>query len=231
MQKSISVGGGGGNSRLKLFKALLSAGVTVLAILMLVGCQRAYYGMWEKMGKEKRHLLRDQVEQVRDEQAAASEDFKDALTRIKEIYGFEGGELEAQYKRLTRDYDQCVSRADAVDERIERVETIAEDLFDEWEAEIGDIRNSTFKADSRRQLDLTRSRYKRLEAAMTAAQSKMAPVLERLNDYVLYLKHNLNAQAIGALGQEVSGIESEVAGLIRDIDRSIQQADAFIQTL
>jgi chromosome segregation ATPase len=205
--------------------------LTAFLLAGLWGCQTAYYGMWEKLGKEKRHLLKDHVEEARDEQAEASEDFKDALTRIKEIYKFSGGELEDQYKRLSKDYEDCVSRAEAVDERIEEVESIAGDLFEEWDEEIDQIKNPTFKADSRKQLKETRRRYERLDASMTAAQSKMAPVLERLNDYVLYLKHNLNAQAIGALSNEVAGIESEVANLIRDIDRSIQEADAFIQTL
>jgi len=215
----------------KLFFRNVLLIVSGLALISIFGCQKAYYGMWETVGKEKRHLLKDQVEKVQDEQAGASEDFKDALTRIQEIYGFDGGELEAQYKRLTKDYEDCVSRAAAVDERIERVQTIAEDLFDEWESEIDEIGNPTFKKDSRRKLSDTKQRYQRMESSMTAAQSKMEPVLERLNDYVLYLKHNLNARAIGALGKEVAGIEDEVADLIRDIDRSIAEADAFIETL
>ena len=216
---------------MKLLDRIGFGAAVVLLVVVAGGCQRAYYGAWEKLGKEKRHLLRDQVEHVRDEQAGASRDFKDALTRIQEIYGFQGNQLEAQYKRLTQDYAACVSRAEAVEERIERVRSIARDLFDEWDREIDELHNPTFKAESRRKLDQTRQRYKRLESSMTAAQGKMVPVLQRLNDYVLYLKHNLNARAIGALGQEVAGIESEVADLIADIDRSIQEADAFIQSL
>jgi hypothetical protein len=59
----------------------------------------------------------------------------------------------------------------------------------------------------------------------------MEPVLVQLNDYVLYLKHNLNAQAIGALKREVDDIELEVNRLIADISRSIQEADEFLKTL
>ena len=60
------------------------------ALLMWIGCQSTYYAVWESLGKEKRHLLRDEVEQAREDQAEASEEFKDALTRIKELTGFEG---------------------------------------------------------------------------------------------------------------------------------------------
>ena len=59
----------------------------------------------------------------------------------------------------------------------------------------------------------------------------MTPVLDSLKDYVLYLKHNLNAQAIGSLKGEADSIETDVGRLIRDIQRSIQEADAFLKEI
>jgi hypothetical protein len=63
---------------------------------------------------------------------------------------------------------------------------------------------------------------------MLAARKSMTPVLVTLKYYVLYLKHNLNAQAIGALKGEVQQIESDIDLLVRDIRRSIRAADAFL---
>ena len=59
----------------------------------------------------------------------------------------------------------------------------------------------------------------------------MEPVLTNLRDYVLYLKHNLNAQAIGALRAEVRDIEMDVNTLIADMNKSIREADEFLKTL
>ena len=64
---------------------------------------------------------------------------------------------------------------------------------------------------------------------MVQARRRMDPVLRRLNDYVLYLKHNLNAQAVGALGAEMGRIEADVDALVRDIERSNQAADNFLK--
>ena len=97
--------------------------------------------------------------------------------------------------------------------------------------EIDQMTNAKFQAKSRRSLEDTRKRYARLKNAMVKARSRMDPVLVSLNDYVLYLKHNLNAQAIGALKQEVDDIEMEVETLIRDIAQSIAEADDFLKTL
>ncbi|MBN2034862.1 MAG: DUF2959 domain-containing protein [Deltaproteobacteria bacterium] len=197
----------------------------------LVGCQTTYYAFWEKLGKEKRHLFKDNVEKVRSEQQKASEEFKDALTRVKEIYGFKGGDLEEFYERLRDDYEACERRAASVRERIEMVERIAADLFKEWEEEIGEMGNAKLKSNSRQSLQSTRKRYARLSRAMTKAESRMEPTLRHLRDYVLYLKHNLNAQAIGVLQKEVNDIEIEVEALVKDMTKSISEADEFLKTL
>jgi len=204
--------------------------IFLLAIAISYGCQTTYYAVWEKLGKEKRHLLKDHVEKARTEQEKASEEFKDALTRVKEIYGFDGGDLEEFYNKLQSDYESCEKRAGAVSERIEMVEQIAADLFREWDQEINDMANEKFKSKSRESLKMTKRRYARLHDAMTKAESRMEPVLTQLRDYVLYLKHNLNAQAIGALKQEVGDIEIEVETLIRDMGQSIKEADNFLES-
>ena len=209
----------------------VAASVFFLVFLFCAGCQTTYYAVWEKLGKEKRHLLKDQVEKARSEQQGASEQFKDALTRIKELYGFKGGELEEFYNKLKSDYEESERRAEAVRSRIEKVEQVAKDLFKEWEEEIDEISNKQFRMKSRDSLKDTKERYARLRSAMTKAETSMVPVLRRLKDHVLYLKHNLNAQAIGVLKKEVVDIEVEVQGLIQDIMQSIAEADSFLKTL
>ncbi|BBO87819.1 DUF2959 family protein [Desulfosarcina ovata] len=200
-------------------------------VLLTVSCQTTYYAVWEKLGKEKRHLLKDNVEKVREEQAEASDQFASVVERIKSMYGFDGGDLEDVYAELNQDYHTCEQRAEAVRDRIDNVEQIAEDLFSEWAAEIDTIENVKLKTKSRTSLLDTRDRFARLQRSMAKAEASMAPVLNNLHDYVLYLKHNLNAQAVGSLKREVADIETEVSALIGDMNRSIREAEAFAQTI
>lgn len=215
------------HNRSRILKTLV---LLFLAALVWTGCRSTYYAMWESVGKEKRHLLRDEVERARQDQSEASEEFKDALTRLKELTGFQGGELENFYLRLKDDYEDCERRADVIDKRIDSVEQIAADLFAEWEAEIGQMTSPAFRSSSQQSLARTRERYTQLHQAMVQARKRMDPVLSRLSDYVLYLKHNLNARAVGALGAEMGGIETDVDVLVRDIERSIEAADAFLKS-
>lgn len=200
----------------------------LIFILGLAGCSNVYYSAMEKIGKEKRHLLVDNVEDVKESQTKAQEEFTDALTRIKELYGFEGGDLEKFYNRFKDSYEDCDDRAKQIEKRISDVKAVAKDLFTEWEAEINEIKDVKLKSSSRSSLRDAKAKYARLERVMTASTKKMAPVLAKLNDYVLYLKHNLNAKAVGALSGEVVSIEKEVSGLIRDMTASIKEAQSFI---
>jgi hypothetical protein len=202
----------------------------VLAVLT-PGCRSAYYATYEKFGVYKRDLLKKRVTQARDDQKEAQEQFKDALTRLKEITKFDGGQLERAYGSLKSEYDDCVSKAQDVRKRIRDVETVAGDLFEEWEKEIGQIGTPSLRESSREQLAATRQRYEELHRALKSAEQSMTPVLSQFNDYVLYLKHNLNAQAIASLKGETANIQEEISRLIEQMNRSIARADEFIKTL
>ena len=202
-----------------------------LASFLLLGCQTAYYATMEKFGVHKRDILKDNVEEARDEQQKAAEQFKDALTRLRELYNIGGGDLEKTYDRLKADFDKSEARANAVRQRIAKVETVATDLFKEWEKEIGEMENSQLALQSREKLRATNEKYEALHATMKRAELSMEPVLKQFRDQVLYLKHNLNAQAIGALKGETVNIEKEIQQLIADMNVSIRQADDFIKGL
>ena len=108
---------------------------------------------------------------------------------------------------------------------------MAEDLFAEWQQELNQYTNSKLKQSSARKLRETKSKYAQLIAAMKRAERKMDPVLSAFQDQVLYLKHNLNAQAIVSLQGELVSIETDVAGLIKEMEASIKEADTFINSI
>ncbi|MBU0973125.1 MAG: DUF2959 domain-containing protein [Proteobacteria bacterium] len=202
----------------------------VWGVLFLSGCNKAYYSAMEKIGKEKRHILVDDVQGVKESQTKAQEEFKDALSRIRELYAFNGKDLEIYYKRLKASYEDCDARAIQVEKRVNIVKQVALDLFTEWEGEVKQINDAGLKASSLQTLADAKKRFKQLEIAMNKATQGMYPVLAKLNDHTLYLKHNLNAKAVGAMGNEVVSIEQEVAALIENMTLSIREADHFIKT-
>lgn len=205
--------------------------VAAVCTILFAGCRSAYYATYEQFGVYKRDLLKKRVVEARDDQKEAQVQFKDALTRLKEITGFDGVKLERAYDSLKNEYDDCVSQAETVRKRIRSVETVATDLFAEWEKEIGEIGTPSLREASQEQLATTRQRFDELHRALVSAEQSMTPVLSQFHDYVLYLKHNLNAQAIASLKGETTNIQNDIARLIEQMNHSIARADEFVKTL
>jgi hypothetical protein len=67
--------------------------------------------------------------------------------------------------------------------------------------------------------------------AMQRAERSMEPVLTILKDHVTFLRHNLNARAIGSLQGELNTIEQATASLIADMEESIAEASLFMDSM
>lgn len=217
---------------------MLNFRIILLVAMILPGafaCQstvrKAMYSAYETIGTEKRDLLKSRVKKARDAQEESSEEFKDALTHLKELYGFDGGNLEKAYNEVSDDYDSVKKSADDVRTSIERMDQVAKDLFDEWEKEIKQMTTPSYQTESRRQLRETRDRYSAMHSALARAEKTMQPALARLRDQVLFLKHNLNARAVDSLKKKGEGLQTDIDRVIREVNASIEKADRFIQEM
>jgi hypothetical protein len=128
-------------------------------LLVLASCTSTYYRALESVGIEKRDILVDRIDDTRAAQSEAKEQFSSALEQYRSVVDFEGGDLEEVYDRLNAEYKQSDRRAQTVRDRIDSVEKVAEDLFEEWEAEIEAYSDPGLAGESRRLLADTRSDY------------------------------------------------------------------------
>ncbi len=205
--------------------------IGLLLILLAGACSKAYYGAMEKVGIHKRDILVDRVQGARDSQAEAQEQFKSALEQFGSVVQLKDTDLKKAYEKLNDEYEDCESAAKNVSSRIEKVESVADALFEEWEKELELYQNADLRRSSRRQLDTTRSRYRKMLAVMHQAEKSMEPVLRIFHDNVLFLKHNLNAQAIGSLQGEFSTLQGKIDGLIKKMNAAIESSNRFIAEL
>ncbi|WP_231916639.1 DUF2959 domain-containing protein [Rheinheimera sp. SA_1] len=201
------------------------------SLVVLPGCTTAYYAAMEKVGVHKRDILIDRVEEARDAQQASQQEFKDALDQMSQLLNFHGGNLQQRYEALSAQYDDSKKSAEEVTSRINKVETVAFDLFGEWEAELSQYQNKQLKTDSKKKLLDTKRQFNELVKVMRRAESKMPPVLRVLNDNVLYLKHNLNAKAVGAIQGEFGVLQQDVNSLISEMNRAIADSNQFIANM
>ncbi len=190
-----------------------------------------YYGVLETLGKTKREMVVYRVESARDSLEEAKQQFESALEEFSALVAVDDSPLEQKFKKLSQEFSLSETRAIAVQDRIKAVDTVGEALFQEWERELEKYSNRSLRTQSRTQLRLTHHHFVRLIKAMQRAETRMAPVLAAFQDQVLYLKHNLNAQAIASLDKEFVTVTMNIAGLIAAMEKSISEAEAFMKSL
>ncbi len=222
------------NTAMSAQRSVARGGFLVLMLALLAsitGCQTAYYSTMEKFGYAKRDILVDRVEDASETQAEVKAQFQDAYQAFNSLLSVETSDLEARYTSLKSAYEDSESKAQELRDRIDAIESVADALFSEWQEELSQYSSESLRRSSSRKLQETRSRYQQYLASLTRAESRVEPVLAVFKDQVLYLKHNLNAEKVSALKGEVRRFDSDVQGLVKEMDRSISEANRFIQGL
>jgi len=194
--------------------------------------QTVYYqGRETLLGHHKRDIVVIQVDQACESLKESRDQFVDALDKFKTLVRTPDTVLEQRYQHLKKQYDLCRGKADQLSQRIQAIEQVSEALFVEWEAELELYSNRALRARSQQQLKKSRLQYQRLLKAFQAAEQRIQPVLAAFQDQVLFLKHNLNAQAIAALRLEFTEMGIDISRLIEVMEKTIREASEFVSVL
>jgi hypothetical protein len=194
-----------------------------------IACSSAYYAAWEKFGYEKRDLLRSAITRARHDQVETTRQFKDALEALQAAYGTKPSELQKFYTRLKGEYEGSENQAKTLKGRVTNLKKIAGDLFREWKNEADSMSNISLRTRSLEQREQTMDRFEDLKSALEKSEQQMDPVLAQMKEYVLFLKHNLNAQSIGSLREETRDIQLGMDRLTNSMSLSINEMDSFLK--
>ncbi len=203
----------------------------LIALTSLTGCESTYYAAMEKVGVHKREIMVDRVEEAKESQQEAQQEFTSALEALSALTNFDGGELETMYEQINDKYEASESAAQEVSDRIDSIEDVSEALFAEWQDELDLYTNASLRRSSEQKLRETRASYNTMIKAMKRAEQRMTPVLNALRDNTLFLKHNLNASAIGSLQGEFVSLEKEIEQAINQMNQAINESDKFLNQL
>ena len=199
--------------------------------LLLTGCTRTYYKAMSTFGKEKRDILVSRVKDSRKDQQQAKEQIKTTMEKFQELTGFQGGSLGKSYKELNSQYEKAADSAQKLHDRINSIDQVSSDMFKEWQKEIDGMENRKLKQQSAAMLRDSRLQEASYIKTMRQTEARMTPVLKAFQDQVTFLKHNLNARAIGSLKGTSARISTDVDVLLTQLDGSMAQADALINSL
>jgi hypothetical protein len=141
------------------------------------------------------------------------------------------GWVEKSYKKLNGEYEKAADSAQKLHNRIDSIDQVSNDLFKEWQKEIDGMENKKLKAQSAVMLRQSRLNEANYVKSMRQTEARMTPVITAFHDQVTFLKHNLNARAIGSLKGTSVKMSTDVDVLMVSLDGSMAQADALINSL
>jgi len=202
-----------------------------LLLALAAGCSKTYYKAMKTLGKEKRDILVSRVKDSKKDQQQAKEQIKTTMESFQELTGFQGGALEKNYKKLNGDYEKAADSAKKLHDRIDSIDQVSSDLFKEWQQEIDGMEDKKLKTQSAAMLRQSRLNEASYVKSMRQAEARMTPVITAFHDQVTFLKHNLNARAIGSLKGTSAQMSTDVDVLLTSLDGSIAQADTLINSL
>ncbi|NND82680.1 MAG: DUF2959 domain-containing protein [Gammaproteobacteria bacterium] len=208
--------------------------ILLASCLLISACgtaQKAKYSALEQVGIHKRDILVDRIEKTARTQEQTKQKFQSAYEELAGLIEVDDQGLEKRYKRMAAAVEASEDKAAELTGRVAAVDRVAQDLFSEWERELGQYQSANLKQASERNLQITRNRYQALYVKMQTAQQRVQPVLEVLQDNTLFLKHNLNARAVSSLSGEVLRVQDKVAVLISDMELSIDEARDFVRQM
>jgi len=216
----------------KVWLSLLAAVFTAWQLFSTTGIGSEWgVPSYDTFYKEPRDILVTRVENASEAQQEVAVEFKTALERFKSVTGFDGGDLEQKFNTLNAAFKRSESVAEDVSARVDAVVDASNRLLEEWRNELNDYHDPSLKRKAEAQFDATRAQAEKLIATMRNAEAKIEPVLGAFKDQVLFMKHNLNMQAITSLQQESVLVEASVADLIREMEMSIAEAELFVREL
>ncbi|MDN3651545.1 DUF2959 domain-containing protein [Thalassotalea ponticola] len=210
---------------------VISKTFCIASVALLSACQSAYYSAMETVGQHKRDIMVSRIEDAKESQQDAQQQFSSAVEQLSDLIGYDGGDLKQQYQITLDNYQQSEDAANEVSDRIEAIEDVAEALFVEWQSEIDQYSSQTLQRQSRAKLTATQRNYQTLMKSMRQSEQAMQPVLAALKDNMLFLKHNLNARAIGQLQGEYTSLKRDVDVLITRMNESIKRSQQFIDDI
>lgn len=203
-----------------------------LAALVLVSCSTgstAYFAGLDQDNSYKRNLLVARVVTAQDHQKKAKKQIAALLEQFHETSSFGAEECLKAYPPLNLSYQQARAEVDRVQKHNRNLYEDGAKVFVKWEREIDAFTDPGLADENSLQRDLTKDRFDELTTVMGRADKLYDPVLSELHDRVIYLKFNLNDEALATLADKTAELSRDVHQLILELESSIDAGDTFIR--
>jgi hypothetical protein len=113
------------------------------------------------------------------------------------------------YKKLVGDLKSTEKKLDGAKKQVASLSKEADKFFKAWQQDLASISSESLRSKSAARMEDAKKHYAELGEILTAAGNEFAPVMQNLNDQILYLGRDLSPEAIADLEDEAAELNAQ----------------------
>jgi hypothetical protein len=180
----------------------------------------------EKTGDSTRAAVQKMMEQLRG-----------MLAGYNSIIKGEAKDSQKAYKKLVGDLKSTEKSIEGVKKELASLKKEADRFFKDWEKDLESISNEDLRAKSASRREDALKEYASIGETLGQASEVLAPVMQDLNDQILYLGRDLSPEAIADLQDEAAALNeraeeasAKVRELVESAGKTQDEADAELES-
>jgi len=128
------------------------------------------------------------------------------------------------YKKLVGDLKSTEKKLDGARKQVASLSKEADKFFKAWEQDLQSISNESLRDKSSARMEDAKKRYAELGEILTSASNEFTPVMQNLNDQILYLGRDLSPEAIADLSDEAAELNAQAETATANVKEMLEKA-------
>ncbi len=181
------------------------------------------------------------LEKAGESSKAAVQDVLDSLGKLltgyNSIINGTAKNPQSAYKKLVGDLKGTGKKIDGAKKQSVALNKEADKFFKAWEQDLASISSESLREKSTNRMEAAKKRYASMGETLALASDEFAPVIQNLNDQILFLGRDLSPEAVAdlqdeaeALNQQAEATTAKVKEMLQAAGKTQAEADAELET-
>jgi len=152
-------------------------------------------------------------------------DLRDLLAGYNSIINGDAKDTQSAYKKLVNNLKGTEKSIDGAKKQLAGLNKEADKFFKDWEKDLASISSDSVREKSANRMEVAKTRYAAIGETLTKAREELAPVVQNLNDQILYLGRDLSPEAVADLQDEAEALNQQATEVTAKVKEMLQSAE------
>ena len=163
---------------------------------------------------------------------AAQQSITDVLDHVEGMLGSYNAIVGGTSKNVQSDYKKLANALNGTDKKIQSAKKGMDSLskqankfFIQWEKELAEYSSDSMREKSSARLEAAKEKSRNLAATLGEASAAFGPLMQNLNDQILFLGRDLSPEAIADLQDEAAELNQQAEDVTATVKDLLTKAD------